>query len=101
MERADEVLRGQLPPLPPLVPHVYAAADWAWGAVSVAGSLGLAVLLLLRGRLRLFSRRGRFGLVRRPAGVLTAWHTGAIGDYAAWICAGAAAFSVVWGVLLR
>ena len=50
---------------------------------------------------RLFSRRGRFGLVRRPAGVLTAWHTGAIGDYAAWICAGAAAFSVVWGVLLR
>ena len=98
---ANEVLRGQLPPLPPLVPHVYAAADWAWGAVSVAGSLGLAALLLLRGRLRLFSRRGRFGLVRRPAGVLTAWHTGAIGDYAAWICAGAAAFSVVWGVLLR
>jgi len=48
-----------------------------------------------------FSRRGRFGLVGRPARALKAWHAGAIGDYAAWICAGAAGFSVVWGVLLR
>ena len=98
---ANEVLRGKTPELPPLAPHRYDAADWGWGTVSIAGSLGLASLLLLRRRLPVFSRRGRFGLVGRPARALKAWHAGAIGDYAAWICAGAAGFSVVWGVLLR
>jgi multicomponent Na+:H+ antiporter subunit D len=98
---ANEVLRGQTAELPRLVPHSYDAADWVSGAISVAGSLGLAALLLLRGRLGVLSRRSRFGVVRRPARVLKAWHAGAIGDYAAWICAGAAGFSVVWGVLLR
>jgi multicomponent Na+:H+ antiporter subunit D len=96
---ANEVLRGRVPALPPLAPHTYDAADWAWGTVSVAGSLALAALLLFRRKL--FSRRSRFGLVQRPAVALKAWHSGAIGDYAAWICAGAAGFSVVWGVLLR
>jgi hypothetical protein len=93
------VLRGQTEELPAAVPHAYDGADWAWGAVSVVGALALAALLLIRARLPL--RLGWGGLIQRPAAMLKAVHSGAIGDYAAWICAGAAAFSVVWGVLLR
>jgi multicomponent Na+:H+ antiporter subunit D len=96
---AAEVLHGRVPTLAPLAVHTYDGADWVWGTMSVAGAIGLAAFLLLRHQL--FARRRGFGWVQRPVVVLKALHSGAIGDYAAWICAGAAAFSVVWGVLLR
>src|SRR5437773_2152783 len=68
---AAEVLQWRLPALPPLGAHAYDTTDWIWGAVSVAGAIGLAALLLVRERL--FSRRRRFDLVRKtrpcPAGL--------------------------------
>ena len=79
-----EVLRGEPPRLEALPREAYRTPDWIAGAVSAAGAVGLAALLL-----------------RRPAAALHAVHSGAVGDYAVWICAGAAAFSVVWTVTLR
>jgi multicomponent Na+:H+ antiporter subunit D len=100
--QAAEVLHGRVPPPAPAVAswHSYTGADWGWGAASVVLALALALLLLYRRRVP--------GLLRRLASpglpairVLHAVHSGAIGDYAAWVAAGTALFAVVWGSTLR
>jgi multicomponent Na+:H+ antiporter subunit D len=99
---AHEVLFAQpLPPLPKVPAVRYSGADWLWGAVSVGGALLLAGSVLLRRQLPRAVRDGAEALFGAPAKTLHALHSGAIGDYASWISAGAALFSVVWGLLLR
>jgi multicomponent Na+:H+ antiporter subunit D len=92
---AAEVLHGELPAVPPPPPtwHAFTAADWAYGAVSTAGAVGLALLLLYRRRLP--------ALVRPPIAVLRAAHSGVIGDYATWVAVGTVVFAAVWGATLR
>jgi multicomponent Na+:H+ antiporter subunit D len=98
---AAEVLRGKAPVSPPLITHRFETVDWVWGMVSVLGALGLAALLLFRDALPSLVRSLCAAPIRGPARVLKAANSGAIGDYAMWITVGAAAFSVVWGALLR
>src|SRR5207249_1327512 len=98
-----EVLHGRLPPrLPePSAWPVYSAADWIWGAVSVAGAVLLALALLHRRRLPAACRSVTFRMLRPPVAFLHRVHTGVVGDYAAWLAAGAALCAVVWGATLR
>ena len=46
-------------------------------------------------------RAGAARLTTRPVAMLHGVHSGVVGDYAAWIAAGAALFAVVWGATLR
>ena len=93
----------RLPPRPPEPSAwpVYSTADWVWGGVSAAGAVLLALVLLHRGRLPAVCRHVSFRLVRLPVAFLHGIHTGVVGDYAAWLAAGAALCAVVWGATLR
>jgi multicomponent Na+:H+ antiporter subunit D len=101
--RAAEVLHGSRPPPfhEPAGWHAYAAADWLWGGLCVLGALALAFVLLERRLLPSACRRVSFGVLHRPVAVLHHVHTGVVGDYAAWLLAGATVFAVVWGATLR
>ena len=98
---AAEVLRGRLPAVRPAPPHHLTTADWAYGGGSTSGAAALALLLLYRRRLPALVRAGAARLTTRPVAMLHGVHSGVVGDYAAWIAAGAALFAVVWGATLR
>jgi multicomponent Na+:H+ antiporter subunit D len=95
------VLHGRPSPMPRLAAHSYSSADWAYGVASSTGAVALGLLLLYRRRLPSAIRTVAGRVTARPIGVLHALHSGVIGDYAAWVAAGAALFATIWGVALR
>ena len=76
-------------PQPGLGPHWY---DWLYAAISCAGALALAWVLLLRPA----ALRG----ARRPLAGLRALHSGHVGDYVAFAVAGAAVLGGLCAVTL-
>ena len=98
---AGEVLRGGRPPAPMLRPHHFSAEDWGYGAGSAVGAVAVGLFALYRRRLPEQLRAIGARVAGPPIGALRSAHSGAIGDYAVWICVGAAAFGVVWTATLR
>jgi multicomponent Na+:H+ antiporter subunit D len=94
------VLEGSSAPIRP-VHHVAPKGSSYWlGFGSLAGAMVVAALALQRGRLPPGLRRS----AHRSFGValdgLRALHSGKVGDYVAWLTAGAAALGGVFAILL-
>jgi len=99
---AHEVLFGVEPPAPPSpLPHPVGAVDYGYGTASVVGAVLLALALLYRRRFPGAVRTALGRILGPPIRILHAVHSGALGDYAAWLTFGAAVFGIVWAATLR
>ncbi|HYY06825.1 MAG TPA: NADH-quinone oxidoreductase subunit D, partial [Candidatus Limnocylindria bacterium] len=85
---AREVMSSHRVAVPSVSAPPLRAIDWPLGAVSVLGGVGVAAIALRRSRSRgLATAADRLG---RPFIAVRALHSGHVGDYVAWLVAGAA-----------
>jgi multicomponent Na+:H+ antiporter subunit D len=96
------VLRAEPPPpLRRAEPHHTSGASFLYGAASTLGALALAGCALARGGAAERARRRVTRAARRPVAGLHLLHSGHVGDYVAWLTAGAATLGGLCAVFLR
>ena len=97
---ADAVLHGGAA-YAPVGTESLKALDYAWGALSLTLALGIAALFLFGGRLDVPGSAPVRRAVESGQSVLRAIHSGRIGDYIAWMTAGAGALTVLVTLAVR
>ena len=86
---AREVMSGQRVAVPSVSAPPLRAIDWPLGVASVLGAVGVAAIALRRSR-STGSLAAVADQLERPLTAIRALHSGHVGDYVAWLVAGAA-----------
>ena len=98
---AREVLHGVTPRSASLPSYSPSAAAYAYGAASTVGAFAFAAFGLYRRRLPAAWRRGAARVAGTPVATLKALHSGAVGDYIAWLTVGIAVLGGLFAVMVR
>jgi multicomponent Na+:H+ antiporter subunit D len=98
---AREVLHGVAPRSASLPSYSPSAAAYAYGAASTVGAFAFAAFGLYRRRLPVAWRRGAARVAGTSVATLKALHSGAVGDYIAWLTLGIAVLGGLVAVVVR